>query len=338
MCTIRGATTVKTNTKEDILEQTAIVLQQIIEKNGLQQEDIVSILFTATNDLDAVYPAVAARQIGLVDAGLMCMQEMFVVGSLPQCIRVLVSIQCHKKQNEMVHVYLNEAKKLRPDLAAAGVGHISIAIDGPAGSGKSTIAKQIAKEKGYIYVDTGAMYRTVGLHCLRQNKDTTDIDAVTAALADIDIDIVFQNNEQRIYLNQEDVTDLIRTQEVARASSNVAAIHAVRERLVEMQRNIAKANDVIMDGRDIGTHVLKHAKVKIYLDASEDERATRRCGELKERNIPFDYETVKKEIIDRDFNDMNRQFSPLKKAEDAVVIDTTGQTIEDVKKLIYARL
>lgn len=332
-CCIRGAITVEENSKSSIWENTKIMLNEIIKSNDLNIEDIVSILFTCTRDLDAAYPAVAAREIGIVDAALMCAQELYVKGSLEMCIRAAVAVETDKIQKEMKHIYLKGAKKLRPDIINKSKID-AIAIDGPAGSGKSTVAKLISEELGYIYADTGAMYRTVGLYCLNNGISILDNENIVKALPLIDIDIEFDNGIQRIFLNAKDVTDEIRTQTVAEAASKVAAIPEVRKLLIELQRKIAENNKVVMDGRDIGTNVLKNARVKIYLDADVEERAKRRCNELSEKGISFDYNNIIKEIIQRDDYDKNRKVNPLSVAEDAVVIDTTGLSIEQVKNKI----
>lgn len=333
VCCIRGAITSEENSKECIWSNTKLMLNEIIEENNLNIEDIVSILFTCTRDLDTAYPAVAARELGIVDAALMCVQELYVVGSLEMCIRVAVTVNVDKSQKDMKHIYLKGAQRLRPDIVKASK-KMAVAIDGPAGSGKSTVAKLISKEMDYIYVDTGAMYRTVGLHCINNGADIYNDDEIIAALPTLDIDIKFDNGIQRIYLANQDVTDIIRTQSVAEAASKVAAVRQVREKLVNLQRKLAKKYNVVMDGRDIGTNVLKDAPVKIYLDADVKVRAERRCNELSEKGISFDYNKIIKEIIQRDDYDKNRKVNPLTIAEDAVVIDTTGMSIEQVKNKI----
>ena len=205
-----------------------------------------------------------------------------------------------------------------------------IAIDGPAGSGKSTTAKQIAKKLDILYIDTGAMYRAVGFYCLKNNIDLKNEKQVDKALQNIDMKIELLEGIQKIYLNGENVTEKVRTQEVGKAASDVAVIFAVREKLVQIQRDLAKGHSVIMDGRDIGTNVLPDATVKIYLDASVEERTKRRCNELKLLGKTYDAERVKCEIIERDENDKNRKYNPLKKAEDAIVLDTSFMSVEQV--------
>ncbi len=210
----------------------------------------------------------------------------------------------------------------------------AIAVDGPAGSGKSTVAKMVARKLGIIYVDTGAMYRTVALHCTQKNIPLEDEAAVVAALDGLNMRIQPNEDGQRIFLNEEDVTTKIRTAEIGKGASVVAAYQKVRERMVELQQEMAKEHSVIMDGRDIGTVVLPHAEVKIYLDAGVEERTRRRVGELEAKGETADFEEIKKMIIQRDYNDMHREHSPLKKAEDAISLDSTGMSIAEVQQAI----
>lgn len=210
----------------------------------------------------------------------------------------------------------------------------SIAIDGPAGSGKSTVAKQIAKKLNLLYIDTGAMYRAVGLHCLKNGIDLKKEEKIASALKNMNMSIELLQGMQNIYLNGENVTEKIRTQEVGKAASDVAVILAVRQKLVQIQRDLAKGHNVIMDGRDIGTNVLPDASVKIYLNASIEERTKRRCNELKALGKQYDSERVKKEIIQRDENDKNRRYNPLTKAKDAFEIDSSCMNIEQVTEAV----
>ena len=206
----------------------------------------------------------------------------------------------------------------------------SIAIDGPVGAGKSTIAKLVAKKLNIIYVDTGAMYRTVGLYVVRKGLDTKNHEHVKSVLGEVTLDVKLSNEGQTIFLNGENVTNLIRTPEISMAASNVSAVPEVREKLVDMQRELANSKSVIMDGRDIGTVVLPTAKTKIYLTASLDERATRRYKELIAKGQKVTLEEVKEDIVKRDSNDMSRAASPLKKADDAMELDSTGLTLDQV--------
>ncbi len=330
---IRGAITVEADDRTAVLAGTERMLREIIAQNNIKIEDISSIIFTATDDIKSVYPAVAARAIGIVDAALMCVQELYIEGSLRKCIRVMVSIESDKAQSEMNHVYLEGAKALRPDIVKKN-SKLAVAIDGPAGSGKSTVAKLLAKKYSLVYVDTGAMYRAVGLYCLENNIDADSADAVAQVLEDIDIRLENSEGMQRIYLAERDVTDAIRTQKAAEYASKVAAIPAVRSALVELQRSLAEKQSVVMDGRDIGSNVLKDAQVKVYLDAAVGERAERRCHELAEKGIVADKTKIEQEIEQRDKNDKNRQCNPLTVAPDAVIIDTTEMSIEEVRDAI----
>ncbi len=212
----------------------------------------------------------------------------------------------------------------------------AVAVDGPAGSGKSTVAKEIAKALGILYIDTGAMYRTVGMACLKKGIAPADEGAVVASLDDLDMKIFPEAGGQRILLDGEDITSRIRTEEIGKAASSVAAYQKVREKLVEIQQGLAKEQSVIMDGRDIGTKVLPDAEVKIYLDASVEERAKRRVGELEAQGKTADLEIIREEIAHRDYQDMHRENSPLCRAEDAVNVDTTGLDIPAVTEKLLA--
>ena len=207
---------------------------------------------------------------------------------------------------------------------------MNIAVDGPAGAGKSSIAKLVAKKLGIIYVDTGAMYRTLALGCHKNDINVDDEASVSDAIRGFDIEIAYKDGVQNIFLNGENVSETIRQEEIGKKASSVARYSAVREKLVEMQRDMAKKQSVIMDGRDIGTVVLPDAELKIYLTASVEVRADRRFKELKEKNVPADLEEIKKDIEARDYQDMNREVSPLKKADDAVEVDTSDMTIDEV--------
>ena len=199
---------------------------------------------------------------------------------------------------------------------------IAIAIDGPAGAGKSTLAKALAKELQYIYVDTGALYRAIGLYTLRQEKDPHDAAAVTPLLAGLQVELRFENGEQHVYANGEDVSGEIRTPAVSMAASAVSAIPAVRQFLFDLQRDIAQKNCVIMDGRDIGTVVLPNADVKIFLTASPEVRAKRRYDELIKKGADVKFDDVLDDLKKRDYQDSHREIAPLKVADDAQVIDT----------------
>lgn len=211
---------------------------------------------------------------------------------------------------------------------------INVAIDGPAGAGKSTIAKTASKELGYIYVDTGALYRTVGVNALRKKVDMESDEAIASVLPDTSVDLKFIDGEQRMYLNGEDVSAEIRLPEASMAASRVSAVPEVREFLFDLQRDLAKKNDCIMDGRDIGTVVLPDAQVKIFLTASPECRADRRYKELTEKGVQVNYDDVLSDIVKRDYNDSHRAVAPLKPAEDSVILDTSGFELEQSIKAI----
>lgn len=206
----------------------------------------------------------------------------------------------------------------------------SIAIDGPAGAGKSTIAKKIAKELSYIYVDTGAMYRAMALYFLRKGIKPEEEGKISEECKNADITIEYKDGEQQVILNGENVNGLIRTEEVGNMASATSVNGEVRKKMVELQQQLAKRADVIMDGRDIGTKVLPMAELKIYLTASSRTRAERRYKELQGRNIECDIEIIEKDIIDRDYRDMHRENSPLMQAEDAVLVDSSDMNAEEV--------
>lgn len=212
--------------------------------------------------------------------------------------------------------------------------HYSIAIDGPAGAGKSTIAKLVAGELQFIYVDTGAMYRAMGLLAVKEKIDTENEEAVSASCEKADIRLLYQDGKQQIYLNGENVTDSIRTEEAGKMASAVAKVKAVRKKMVALQKNIADSSDIIMDGRDIGTVVLPGADLKIYLTADSKVRAERRFKELTEKGLSCNIEEIEKDIIARDYQDMNREVSPLRQAEDAVLLDCSYLSIEEVAAAI----
>ncbi len=219
----------------------------------------------------------------------------------------------------------------------------AIAIDGPAGAGKSTIARRVAADLSIIYVDTGAMYRAIGAYAIRKGVDTKDAEKVAALLPEISLELTYSEEQgQRIFLNGEDVSTEIRLPEMGMAASNVSAIPQVRAFLLEQQRGMAKRQSVIMDGRDIGTVVLPDAEVKIFLTASPEERAKRRWKEFQEKGLSDSYEDILADVLRRDEQDMNRPIAPLKQADDAVLLDSTAlnfaETVEKVKEIIKERV
>ncbi len=213
---------------------------------------------------------------------------------------------------------------------------INIAVDGPAGAGKSTIAKLVAKEKGYIYVDTGAMYRGLAIHFLDQGIEPGDTDRIIDACRSAQVTIQYEEGVQQVYLNGKNITARLRDEEVGNMASKSSPIPQVRKKLLELQQGLAKEQDVIMDGRDIGTCVLPDADVKVYLTASVETRAKRRFDELTEKGVDCDLEEIKRDIAERDRRDMTRETAPLKQAEDAVLIDSSHMTIDEVVAAITA--
>lgn len=213
---------------------------------------------------------------------------------------------------------------------------MNIAIDGPAGAGKSTIAKRIAAKKGYIYVDTGAMYRAMALFLIREGVDPADTAAIDEKCREADITIGYEDGMQIVYLNGENVNGLIRTEEVGKMASASSPNPNVRKKLVELQQKLAADADVVMDGRDIGTCVLPNAQVKVFLTADSHERALRRYRELTAKGEECDLAVIEKDIIERDRQDMTRELSPLKQAEDAVLVDSSHMTVEEAADAVIA--
>ncbi len=213
---------------------------------------------------------------------------------------------------------------------------MNIAIDGPAGSGKSTIARILSHKLGFIYVDTGAMYRAIALYCLRQGLKAEEEEKIERLLPQIEVSIAYEEGNQVVYLNGENVSDQIRTPQVSAMTSPVAAYGPVREKLLELQRRLARENDVVMDGRDIGTHVLPDAELKVYLTASVETRALRRYKELEEKGDKTPLSEIEESIRQRDERDMNREIAPLKQAEDAYFLDSSDLTIDEVVAKIEA--
>ncbi len=210
----------------------------------------------------------------------------------------------------------------------------NIAIDGPAGAGKSTIARKVAKELSFIYVDTGAMYRAMALYLLNHGVNGDNQDEIEASCSDADISIEYKDGEQIVLLNGENVNSMLRTEQVGNMASKSSANAKVRAHLLKLQRTLAEKNDVVMDGRDIGTTILPNAEVKIYLTASVDTRARRRALEYEQKGETFDLDQIRRDIIGRDERDMNREVSPLKQADDAVLVDSSEMGIDDVVNAI----
>lgn len=210
----------------------------------------------------------------------------------------------------------------------------NIAIDGPAGAGKSTIAKLIAKELGYVYVDTGAMYRALAIHFLKQGLTPEDTEKIKEACKGAKVTLQYENGVQQVYLNGENVTGMLREEAVGNMASVSSAIGEVRAQLLELQRELARTKDVVMDGRDIGTNILPNADVKVYLTASVEERARRRYTELQEKGIACNLDEIAHDIEERDTRDMSREIAPLKQAEDATFVDSSNMSIDEVVQAI----
>lgn len=212
----------------------------------------------------------------------------------------------------------------------------NVAIDGPAGAGKSTIAKRVSKEMGFLYVDTGAMYRALAVHFLQRGLKPEDTEGIKEACKNAEVTLQYEDGVQQVYLNGVNVTGLLRTEEVSRMASVSSAIPEIRTHLLKLQRDMAEKYNVLMDGRDIGTHILPNADVKIYLTASVETRAKRRYLEYQEKGIACDLEEIERDIAERDFRDMNRETAPLKQAKDAHLVDSSDMTIDEVVETIKA--
>ena len=322
MVVIRGATTIPCDTKEEIKKAVSELLEQIESRNALKRDEIVSLVFSSTSDIHSYYPAKAAREAGFMSCSLFSAQEPDIEGSLPLCIRCMLFVE---KNLAPSHVYLRGAKTLRKDLAK-----INVAIDGPAGSGKSTVARALARDFGILYLDTGAMYRACALKVLEAGVDVNDEAGIVDLMRDVKLDIRYENGEQVTILDGEDVSEAIRKPNVSMATSTVSKFPSVRMHMTEKQREIAGKMSCVLDGRDIGTFVLPEADFKFYLTASSAVRARRRYGELKAKGYDVDLKALEEEIVKRDEQDSTRALAPLKKADDAVEIDTSDLTVEEV--------
>jgi len=323
MTVIRGATTISQDTKEEIRDAVKELLEQIEIKNGLKRDEIVSIVFSSTSDIHSYYPTKAAREAGFECVSLFSAQEPQIEGGMPLCIRAMLFIE---KNIPTHHVYLREAKKLRKDVSSV----FSVAIDGPAGSGKSTVAKLLARDYKILYLDTGAMYRACALQAIRSRIPVSDESKICDMMYALSLDVLYENGKQKTVLNGEDVSDALRLPEISMAASTVSKYPAVRLRMTEKQRDIARKMSCVLDGRDIGTFVLPDADFKFFLTASIEVRAKRRFDELISDGCAMEYDKVLEEMSLRDEQDRTREIAPLKKAHDAVEIDTSRMTIDEV--------
>lgn len=333
---VRGAATVKSNTAAEINTAVAELLKEIYKSNDIGKDDIISAYFTLTDDISTVSPAAAARHAGLVPefAALFCMQEAKVENGLPMCVRVLVNAESDILQRFVRHIYLGGAKALRPDLYNR---HFQIAIDGPSGAGKTTIASLVAKRMNIVYLDTGAIYRAIAVAARNAGISPEDEDAVTDMLPMADIQIKFDRKKQIMYLGGEDVSQKIREHSVSKDASDISKLPAVRAFVTNICQIFAQNESIVMEGRDICGYVLPDAGTKIYLDAAVETRAARRYDELISKGEIKEYGDILADIIARDQNDMNRANAPLKMTEDAVYIDGTELCIEEVfEKILEA--
>ena len=330
MLAIRGATTITADEPQQIREAVAQLLREIAEKNRLRAEEMLFILFSNTADIRSLYPAKAVREAGFVSPALFSAAEPDIAGALPLCIRVLVLAE---KEGKAAHVYLRGAASLRKDLKK-----FAVALDGPSGSGKSTVAKLLAEKFDILYLDTGAMYRACALYASRAGLSEFTEEAVRPLLASLPLRVEYIDGAQHTMLGEEDVSEAIRRPEVSMAASRISALRCVREKMVEMQRKIASERSCVLDGRDIGSFVLPNAQFKFYVTASSKVRAERRCKELRAKGFAVELGAIQKEIEERDANDMNREFSPLVRAEDAVLVDTSDLTIGEVVDTICKKI
>lgn len=331
MKAIRGATTVSADTAEQVRQSVKELLTEIKERNKIKCEDVVCIMFSSTGDIRSLYPAKAAREAGFSGCALYSSLEPDIEGSLERCIRVMLLVESDAKPE---HVYLHGAQNLRKDISKI----INIAIDGPAGSGKSTVSRIIAQKLDVLYLDTGAMYRAVALKCLKCGVDYSEKDAVKNVIDGLDLRVEYREGKQLTLLDGVDVSGEIRTPQISMVASYVSAFSFVRNKMVELQRKIASGVSCILDGRDIGTNVLPDCAFKFFLTASAEIRARRRYDEDTAKGMNVNYDDILKDINERDYQDRNRAVAPLKCAPDAITVDTSELTIEQVVELILCKI
>ena len=331
MKAIRGATTVNSDTPDEIRLAVKELLNTIVKENNLEYEQIICIMLSNTSDIKSYYPAKAAREAGFALCPLYSSSEPDILGSLSLCIRVMILAE---GLSSVRHIYLNNAKCLRKDITEI----LNIAVDGPAGSGKSTVCKMVAQRLNILYLDTGAMYRALAYKCVKDNRDYGDKDVVKNLTDNLNLKVEYKDGKQLTILDGEDVSALIRSPQVSLLASYVSAYSFVREKMVSLQREIAKHTSCIVDGRDIGTYVLPDCKHKFYVTASSEVRAKRRYDEDRLKGGTQSYEVVLREINDRDFQDKNRAVAPLKQADDAVIIDTSNLSIDEVVESIITKI
>ena len=325
MTIIRGATTVTCDCKQEIRAAVKELLDEVFQVNALSKDEIAGFLFSLTTDIHSYHPAKAARESGYDFAPLFACIEPEIDGALKLCIRLMLFVN-GRDGKACKHIYQKGAKVLRKDISEV----YNIALDGPAGSGKSTVAKALAKDYNILYLDTGAMYRACALKALRMGIDPKDVRAVEEMLPKLNVTVEYKEGTQHTILDGEDVSKAIRENAVSMAASNISAHHAVRVKMVELQREIAKKTSCVVDGRDIGSAVLPDAKFKFFVTADSKVRAKRRFDELAARGETVDFDVLHAEIVARDKQDSEREFSPLVCAEDAVVVDTSNMDVAGV--------
>ncbi len=339
MTIIRGATTIQKDCPSDVSLAVKELLDEIFQKNALKNEEVSGFLFSLTSDIHSYHPAKAARECGYDFAPLFAAVEPDIDGGLKLCIRVMIFTErrVDEKRNAK-HIYQRGAKILRKDISEI----YNIALDGPAGSGKSTVARILAQDYNILHLDTGAMYRACGLKALRLGIDPKNREKVEEMLPNLRVQVEYKDGTQHTILDGEDVSRAIRENAVSMAASSISAHRAVRVKMVEMQREIAKSMSCVIDGRDIGTAVLPNAKYKFFVTADSKVRAMRRYKELEARGEKVDFEQLHQEIITRDKQDSEREFAPLVCADDAVVVDTSSMQIQEVvakiKSMIQSKI
>ena len=334
MIVIRGATTIKNDCKEEISVAVKKLLVEVFNVNNLDKNDVRLFVFSLTTDIHSYHPAKAARENGYDFAPLFSAIEPDIDGGLKRCIRLMVFVEKDMENRNVKHVYQEGAKVLRKDISEI----YNIALDGPAGSGKSTIAKTLAHDYNILYLDTGAMYRACALKAIRMGIDPKDAVAVEEMLPNLNLSVEYKDGKQHTMLDGEDVSLAIRENVVSMASSDISAHSAVRIKMVEMQRKIASSMSCVLDGRDIGSIVLPDAKYKFFITADSKVRAMRRCKELYARGEQVDFDKLHAEIVMRDKQDSEREFSPLICAKDAVVIDTSEMNVDEVVLAIKTKI
>ena len=333
MVIIRGATTIENDCKEEIKNSVKELLDEIFKVNELNKTDVSGFLFSLTTDIHSYHPAKAARECGYDFAPLFACIEPEINGGLTKCIRLMLFTEISKEKT-VKHIYQKRAKILRKDVSEI----YNIALDGPAGSGKSTVAKVLAKDYNILHLDTGAMYRACGLKAIRMGVNPKDGEAVEKILPYLDVKVEYKEGAQHTLLDGEDVSKEIRENSVSMAASDISAHRCIRVKMVDMQREIAQNMSCVLDGRDIGSAVLPDAKFKFYITADSKVRATRRFNELAARGENVDFEKLHAEIIARDKQDSEREFSPLVCAKDAIVIDTSEMDVSEVVAKVKAEI